>query len=629
LTWQVESDLSNSKLSNNEVSEFVQNLDSLSDGYPKEYRENLEWRAKMLLKAKKDKSYRAKIKELFHRDILFAFNGFFYTFDPRRRPMHHQPFCTYPFQDKAILELKESIEKGKDICIEKSRDMGVSWMVILVFVWFWLKPDGGTDFLFGSRIEDYVDKKGDMRTLFEKARYAYKRLPFWLRPDGFSPNKHDNYMKLVNPQTGASITGESNNANFSTGGRYAGILFDEFAKWESTDESAWTAAGDATPCRIAVSTPFGAAGQYYNLVTDGKTKKVTLHWSLHPRKNPGLYCVWPIDSDTEEVELRSPWYDLEDARRRPLEMAQELDINYIGAGNPVFDGKAGKRIARLLNIKKDPVALYSIDINKKELLKNESELRDYEAYFVSYEEPSKQSSYVLGVDVAEGKELGDFSVIKILNRQTKSLAGSYFSRIDEVNLAKVIVAISKFYTEKSLEAPWVGVETIGPGLATFDFCMEYEVDNLFMEYNFDSALQKPSFRKGWRTSASSRKILVAGVREWLFQRKGWVDPRCLREMTTFVINKTGKPEAKTGANDDEVIAFGIAIQVDILAPGDEYQEEVPRREDGLPETVFTLKGLEVEGDPVTIEERCYASLMDRKEIFVDDVLDQFYGGNYG
>jgi hypothetical protein len=607
-----------------EITEFVQNLDSLSSGFPKEYRGNLEYRAGILLKARKDKGYRAQVKELFHRDILFAFNTFFYTFDPRRRPEHHQPFCTYPFQDKAILSIKEAVEKGEDLALEKSRDMGVSWMVIAVFFWFWLRPEGGTDFLFGSRIEDYVDKKGDMRTLFEKARYLYKYIPHWLRPQGFSPNKHDNYMKLVNPETGASITGESNNANFSTGGRYAGILFDEFAKWESTDESAWTAAGDATPCRIAVSTPFGAAGQYYNLVTDGKTKKVRLHWSLHPRKNPGLYCVWPMDEDTEEVEVRSPWYDREDARRRPLEMAQELDINYIGAGNPVFDGKAGKRVARLLNTKKDPVALYSIDLNKMELLKMRSEVRDFEASFVLYEEPSKHLSYALGVDVCEGKETGDFSVIKVLNRQTKSLAGSYFSRIDEVGLAKVIAAISKYLSEKSMEPPWVGIETIGPGLATFDFCAEYDVDNLFMEYNFDSALQRPSFRKGWRTSSSSRKILVAGVREWLLQSRGWVDPRCLREMTTFVINKTGKPEAKLGAHDDEVIAFAISIQVDILAPGDEYQEEPVRREDGLPENVFTLESLKNSEEPATLEERCLATIVAKKEVFVDDVIDQIY-----
>ncbi len=118
--------------------------------YPKEHRENLEWRYKILLKAKEDREYRIAVRELFFRDPLFAFNAFFYTFDPRKRPFHHQPFCTYEFQDETILALVKQINAGEDIVLEKSRDMGCSWMIILVFLWFWLNPSGGADFLLGS-----------------------------------------------------------------------------------------------------------------------------------------------------------------------------------------------------------------------------------------------------------------------------------------------------------------------------------------------------------------------------------------------------------------------------------------------------------------------------------------------
>ena len=275
----------------------------------------MAWRRNLLAKCAKDPLFRERTRELFFRDPLFAFNAFFFTYDPRKRPLHQQPFCTYPHQDEHILGLVDAINDGHDYLTEKSRDMGATWDVVGTFVWFWLNPSGGSDFLCGSRIEDYVDKKGDMRTLLEKARYIVYRLPGWLRPKGFRKNVHDNFMRLWNPETGASITGESNNPNFSTGGRYAGILFDEFAKWESSDESAWTAAGDASPCRIPVSTPFGAGGQYYVLATDGKTKKVTLHWTLHPEKRAGLYCVWPPPNQRDkesltgwepEIELRSP-----------------------------------------------------------------------------------------------------------------------------------------------------------------------------------------------------------------------------------------------------------------------------------------------------------------------------------
>jgi hypothetical protein len=152
-----------------------------------------------------------------------------------------------------ILDLQRAVREGSDRVIEKSRDMGASWMVLLVFHHEWLDPRGGGDFLVGSRVEDYVDRKGDMRTLFEKLRYAHYKLPKWIQPQGFQRRVHDTYGKLVNPESGASITGESNNPNFSTGGRYAGILYDEFAKWKESDTAAWTAGGDADASATALA----------------------------------------------------------------------------------------------------------------------------------------------------------------------------------------------------------------------------------------------------------------------------------------------------------------------------------------------------------------------------------------
>ncbi len=601
--------------------------------YPKTYRENLAWRREILVKAKKDLGFREKVRELFFRDIIFAFNCFFFTLDVRRRPYHHQPFCTYLYQDKTILALQGAIEKGEDAVGEKSRDMGFSWMVILIYMHFWLDPKGGADFLLGSRIEDYVDKKGDMRTLMEKARYAFYRLPKWLWPKDFKPKVHDNFMRLQNPETGSSITGESNNANFSTGGRYLPVLFDEFAKWESTDESAWTAAGDATPSRIAVSTPFGAAGQYYNLVTDGKTKKIRLHWSKHPRKAEGAYCEWPIpeklkEEENEERFIRSPWYDRECARRRELEIAQELDIDYVGAGNPVFDGRAGRRVAVLLRRPKPVAKWLEPTLGAFELSECE-EPRDGEGFVALYEMPSPTALYVLGVDVIEGGEHPDWAVVKVINRRTKSVAASYFSHLDEVQLAPIVALLAKHFT--TYEAPWVGIETIGPGLSTFDFCVErYEVPNLFMMPKFDQSKAAVSFRKGWKTDRVSRNHLISTIREWLLAGEGWCDNRLVREMTTFVKNKQGKPEAKAGTNDDEVLAFGIALAIDLLAPYEELKKEEARREDGLPTNVipFDFEALRVKDEPTTIEEKCLATVAFRQaqkiEIerdFRENVLD--------
>jgi len=585
----------------------------MNETFPKTLRENLEWRQGILSKARSDPLFQAKTKEMFFRDPLFAFNAFFYTYDPRKRPFHNQPFCTYPYEDEFILELRRAIDSQEDVLVEKSRDMGVTWTVLGMFLWFWLNPKGGTDFLAGSRIEDYVDKKGDPRTHFERLRYMLYKLPGWLRPRGFKRRRDDNYMKLVNPETGAAITGESNNANFSTQGRYAAILFDEFAKWESTDERAWTAAGDATPCRIPVSTPFGAGGQYYSLVTGGRIRRLRYHWSRHPEKAIGLSCIWPPPNEDErerlgedwepEEVITSPWYEKQKGRRQPSEVAQELDIDYLGSGNPIFEGKAWRSLMFYHKKKREPETFFRIDLEQNRLVEIGA-TPDAEGLLQVYRKPSSDYQYVLSSDVVEGVEGGDYAVIQVLNRETKDIDATYFSRIDEVGLASVILLVAAYFDTDPNHPTWVAIETTGPGLATFDLVTLKRTVNIFMAPRYDTVRGGVTYKKGWRTDLASRNELIAGLRSYLVDRLGMIHDRLVGELMTFVRSKTGKPEAKSGCHDDEVMAFGIAIQVDLIAPYEPKQEIIRRRADGLPVDINDiLLNSETIEEPTT-EELC-------------------------
>ncbi len=605
--------------------------------YPKDPVENLRWRTKILRKARVNLEFREMLKRLFYEDVLFAFNAFFYTLDVRRRPHHHQPFCTYSYQDTEILALVDAINKGEDKCLEKSRDMGVTWIVLGTFFWFWMQPSGGADFLLGSRIEDYVDKKGDPRTHFAKLRYLLNRLPKWLRPKGFNPRSHDTFMKLVNPVTESSFTGESNNPNFSTQGRYLGILYDEFAKWEGSDESAWTAGGDASPSRIAVSTPFGAGGQFYRLVTDGRTRKATLHWSLHPRKARGLSCLWPAPNEHEkgdrgvtwkpEEKLTSSWYEKECARRLPSEIAQELDIDYLGAGRPVFEGKAWEMLRGWHKRVDEPVEFLAPHLYdwSTEVMGSPS---DWEGYIIVYEKREGAHSYCLGVDVVEGVEGGDYGFIVVLDRGTKNVVAVYWSRLDEIQLASVVLIISRLYTsdESPPMEPWVGIETTGPGLATFDKALELEVCNLFMAPRYDVTKGSVSFKKGWRTDRASRTELVGGVREYLLDKAGNLNSqRLVGELMTFVYNKMGKPIAKGGCRDDGVMAFGIALQVDEISPLEERARKAKLFE--LKDAVYSIMREPEKVPIVTTEEQCLATVFKKKSFASED--DHWEEEGYG
>ncbi len=566
-------------------------------GFPKDYRENLEWRIRILERCKIDLEFRETIKNLVYTDILFFFNAFVYTLDVRKRPRHNQPFCTWLFQDELILDLQRAINEGTDLPVEKSRDMGASWMVLMVFVWFWLRKEGGTDFLLGSRTEDYVDKRGDMRTLFEKCRYALKKLPVWLLPEGFLWNKHDNFLRLVNPETGATITGESNNTSFSTAGRYAGILFDEFSRWEITDKSAWSCASDASPCRIPISTPAGAFGQYYELVHSEKSNVRTLHWNLHPEKGARAYCRLPKEQVERDFQrIRSPWFDKEEARRTSFEIAENLQINYLGAGRPEFIGKAMDSLKWYLSLEEPASDIYDLQTEEWVGYRDQREFNDNLLVFSKY---LPGTDYIIAVDVAEGKNEGDYSTIMVLNRSTMNVDALHHAKTDEVTLAYYVVRIALMYG-----SPWTAIETVGPGLATFDRVTLLGYTHLFMSSSVDKAKQSTSFRKGWYTSRFNRPLIVASVREYLENKTGLLNyPKIARECITFQKGKDGKPQAKSGCYDDLVMTLGIALEVHQLVP---VQRQKPKQRENryLGEVDFESLKTRIE----SVEEMCIKTI---------------------
>lgn len=237
---------------------------------------------------------------------IFFIENFGFTFDPRPQANpNHLPFILFDYQKDAIRWLINHIDNGSDGFVEKSRDMGISWIIfVMVPLWYWLFRDG-VNILEGSYKEDLVDN-GTKDSLFGMLDYALDSLPVWILPKGFNKKKHRTHMKLVNPVTQNLITGDTMNPDFGRGSRKTAVLFDELGTWDYAKD-AWESAGDSTACRIANSTPKG--WNYYAMLRETGIDRLTLHWSLHPLKDQA-------------------WYEFEKTRRTDEEVAQELDISY-------------------------------------------------------------------------------------------------------------------------------------------------------------------------------------------------------------------------------------------------------------------------------------------------------------
>jgi hypothetical protein len=213
-------------------------------------------------------------------------NHWGYTFDPREDRSKQLPFDLFPRQAELLAWLAEREAKQEEGIIEKSRDTGVTWLCAAFALHRWLfRP--GYSVGFGSRKKELVDRLGDPDCIFEKIRFLLYSLPTWMLPAGFRRADHDNLAKLLNPDTGASITGEGGK-QIGRGGRKSLYFIDESAylDYPKMVDSALSA---TTRVRIDVSTPNGPGNPFAQKRHSGNFPVFTFHWTSDPRKDQAYY----------------------------------------------------------------------------------------------------------------------------------------------------------------------------------------------------------------------------------------------------------------------------------------------------------------------------------------------------
>ena len=254
-----------------------------------------------LTRLRKDPSLLPGVKA-FYKDNPVAFvNDWGCTFDPRNIEIGRQalmPFHLFPRQEDFLRWLRERWLSRQNGLVEKSRDMGVSWLCVAFSVWMWLFYPGAVIGV-GSRKEEYVDDLDNPDSLFWKARKFIETLPPEFRPLGWDTKKHAHYMKLINPENEAGILGEAGD-NIGRGGR-ASIYFVDEAAFIEHQESVDAALSQTSNCKIDVSTPNGAGNAFYRKRHGGKLEVFVFDWHDDPRKNQAWYDKQVRDLDASIV----------------------------------------------------------------------------------------------------------------------------------------------------------------------------------------------------------------------------------------------------------------------------------------------------------------------------------------
>ncbi len=582
--------------------------DSISD-YPSLLKDNLKYREKLIEMAETDDEIKQQICRLFCSDPIWAVNTWFWTFDPRNMSGDRMnmpkdmPFIFYNYQHEFFAEvINKILINPDDVLIDKSRDMGATWLVLAAALWCWLTIPN-FQALLGSRIEPLVDN-WMIDSHFGKLRYMLKRLPPFLVPADLRPKIHDTKLNLYNPSTGGSIQGGAASTEFSRQGRYNMIMLDEFASWDN-DKEAWTATADSSPCRIVLSTPKGLVTQFGVLRFSKTIQILSFHWPLHPHKADGLYY-------DEKNKPRSVWYDNECRRRNydRLDIAQELDIDYGASGRPIFDiDLVKKKIedAKLLEpemIKGDlrwraeineetgEEKSYAPKFNERGICTNK---RNLAVDFVPNERGSLlvfkypddsycfSNRYFLCSDCAEGLEQGDWDVTAVYDRSDTHKIKTIAQLRGHWSPHQYAMEIAKLGVYYGYCPAWIEKNNMGHAVIEKLFEIYPYVGH--EKYQDTGALTDFSEKLGWVTNQVSKPIMIDSL-DKMIRNNELDDPFIMfwEECITFVKDAHGKMSAQNKGRggkffDDIVISRAIMTQAYKYLPPFQNDEIITEEEE--------------------------------------------------
>lgn len=249
----------------------------------------------------------------YYKDNPIEFiENFMWTLDPRKIEMSLMPFILFPKQKEYIIWLRDHYLERKDGLVEKSRDLGVSWLCCAFAIWIFLFYDNHS-IGFGSNKEENVDFIGEPKSLFEKMRILLRNLPVEMLPANWDIKKHCAYRRMKNPENGSTIVGESG-VNIGRSGRTTMYFKDESAFYERAllIEASLSMNSDV---KIDVSTPNGVGNVFYKKRFSGEYDVFVFDWKDDPRK---------------DIE----WYKREKRKLdsiSPVIAASELDRNYFAS----------------------------------------------------------------------------------------------------------------------------------------------------------------------------------------------------------------------------------------------------------------------------------------------------------
>ena len=566
---------------------------------PKDPIENAEYREWLLNRMDEDVEFARDQWKMCRDDILYYINAHGWTYDPRPDSAGGAlslPFITWNFQD-AVLSDSRSKLGLQSMFWEKSRDMGVTWMIIYLIEhdWHFFKLK---NHLMMSRKKDLVDSRSE-DSLFRKIDYIHSRLHPALLPTGRvrgenDPNRVDSHVKNID--LSSAIDGEPTTGDVSAGGRRGVIFFDEFSRvYGDEGFEVLDASREATNCRIFCSTPKGTDNAYAQIgeVAKGEDSVIqvyTLHWVLHPRKSQGLYTV---NHNGEPEILDKKWhenYEKREGHPYPFDLNPHFPTPY-RFRSPEYD-RAVKESANMQSIAQNwdidytgsAFQLISAEVIAAHVEKHVKEPLAIGNFFNGFSEDKKggkwklwttlgphgdanPSIYVMGIDISMGTGASNSAISIVDTRTRRKVAEFACPHTKPKELAKIAAELGHVFKGPQGPALMLPDANGASGASFLKEVIKLNYGNFY--YMKDSANKnKRSPKPGFYSKRDGNEELLNDYAHAL-ANDTFINPSeiSVRESAEYVVTPQGIKYMKTSIIDptDAKARHGDRVWADALA----------------------------------------------------------------
>jgi hypothetical protein len=424
-----------------------------------------------------------------------------------------------------------------------------------------------------------ANKLDTAQEMANKIRAFVEQWPSWV-DIGFTKEKNSQrHYKLTN---GCEVKAVATSKDALRGYTPTILIFDEAAYIEA-DSDFWSAcmASLSTGGKvIVISTPNGHDPIYYEIYDQANRgmndfKISEMYWYKDPRYTKDLYFVKTEDiidyflnkqnykpnqviqfDDYDVTNLEhqqkikdyihegfkpsSSWFEsmVKKLKYDKRKVSQELETNFLGSGDNVFDSKI------LQKIKENFIA--------------EPENRMMSNSLWIWKEPVMGHKYVMGVDVSRG-DSEDYSTFEIIDFDAREQVAEYVGKIPPDVMAEICFKWANMYSA------FVVIDiTGGMGVSTSRKMQELGYKNLYVDgvdyqnkwkYDPKQAEKIPGINFN-----SKRVQIIASFEESIRHDFVVKSTRLWGEMNNFVY-VNGRPDHQKGGHDDLIMSIAMAMYV--------------------------------------------------------------------